>query len=371
MASGKMDKQIQNLLFCVLRFALWGETSECSISSEDFSKLMNCAKEQTLIGLVFEGLLKLKQEDVDIPRKTLLKWLATADKIRKRNIRMNSDLASFVAQCKDNNIDIVIVKGQTVGCFYPQPLLRQSGDIDFLVKDNYDFVRGKIEKMMGVTLPGYMLEKEVEFQCNGIIYELHKTLVRFGSNKNQQYWDNLTDETWADVRYVNIEGADIPTLPPTINVAYIFIHLYIHLIREGVALRQLCDLAVMLHAHADEIERDKLAEILEKLDMQKAFLAFGAIMVDELGLPATDFPFEISDDNRKWKKKLLEDIFRGGNFGKLNHKAKKGWHLKLETAHFVLRNSFRYYSLAPTETILQIKKLVKGNIRIFFHIKNP
>ena len=368
-----MEMQVQNLLFSVLRYALWGKHSDINVSLDDFSKLMALAKEQTLIGLVFDGFLQLKPENVEIPRKTLLKWLATTDKIRKRNILINKELASFVARCKENDIDIVVVKGQTVGCYYPQPVLRQSGDIDFLIKDNYDSVKEKIEKMAGVTLPDYMLEKEVDFRYNGIVYELHKILVRFGSSRNQRYWDKLVDESWKDVSSVNIEDVDIPTLPPAINVAYIFIHLYIHFIREGVALRQLCDLAIALHAQTDVIDRNKLAEILKKLGLQKAFIAFGAILVDELGLPEGDFPFGIDADSRKWKSKLLDNIFKSGNFGKLNHKARKGWRFKLETTHFVLRNTFRYYSLAPTETILQIKKLVKGNMRLFFHtiIKNP
>lgn len=179
-------------------------------------------------------------------------------------------------------------------------------------------------------------------------------------------WDNLMEEEWQEKHYVEIDGVKVRTLSPTLNAAFVFIHLFFHFIREGVSLRQLCDWAIVLHHYKDEIDKNKLLDILSQLDMAKSYKAFGSILVDELGLPEDDFPIEIKEDDRQWKEKLLKDIFEGGNFGKLHHKAQNSWQFKIETLQLAIRNTLRYYRLCPSEIGGMIPRLVKGNLKILF-----
>ena len=92
----------------------------------------------------------------------------------------------------------------------------------------------------------------------------------------------------------------------------------------------------------------------------------GCILVDDLGLPKDDFPLEVEDEDRKWHDKLLDDIFKGGNFGKLNHQANNSWKYKIETLGVAFKNTFRYYWLCPSEVGGMIPRLIKGNINILF-----
>lgn len=62
--------------------------------------------------------------------------------------------------------------------------------------------------------------------------------------------------------------------------------------------------------------------------------------------------------------RILSDIFTGGNFGKLNHKAHSSWKYKLETMNVATRNSLKYCSLAPIEAGLLIPRLLLGNLKI-------
>lgn len=97
--------------------------------------------------------------------------------------------------------------------------------------------------------------------------------------------------------------------------------------------------------------------------MFDAFCALGTILIDCLGLPQNEFPFAL-DDDRKWEEKILQDIFRGGNFGKQNHKATSELGYKFETMCLAIRNSFRYYKLAPSEMRMMIPKKVGINLRL-------
>lgn len=67
--------------------------------------------------------------------------------------------------------------------------------------------------------------------------------------------------------------------------------------------------------------------------------------------------------------RILGDIFRGGNFGKLNHQARSSWKYKVETMGVAMRNSFRYYRLCPSEVGGMIPRLVKVNWKILIKPK--
>ena len=218
-----------------------------------------------------------------------------------------------------------------------------------------------------MDLPHKMLEKEIAFKRSGITYELHNELIFYGVKKNRAFWREIMDSEWKEWHDVIVNGVSVRTLSPTVNVAYIFIHLFFHFIREGVALRQFCDWTMVLHYYKDEIDRTKLREILQKLDMIKAYQAFGSILVDELGLPKEEFPFELNNNDRKWKDSILSDVFKGGNFGRKNHKAKSSWQYKVETFFLMSRNCIKYYVLAPSELRMMIPKMIGINLRLLLN----
>lgn len=371
------------LFFELIQVALGnrGRLSKMMMAKE-WKRIYIIAEEQTVVGLTLCGVEKLP-EDQRPPKMQLLPWIGVVQMIEQQNKEINRELEGFVTVCAKERQEYLVVKGQTVGRLYPKPLWRQSGDIDFLVhvsSSSMSETTGLSEKFnvqdfgraLDVVIPK-MVEKDVGFDRNNIRYELHTSLRGWAKKRHQKVWDELIEKEWVQEYYVEIEGVKVRTLSPTLNAAYIFIHLFFHLIREGVSLRQLCDWAMVLHHYKDEINRDELLQILNDLDLCEAYCAFGTILVDKLGLPISEFPVPINDEARNWQEKILEDIFKGGNFGKLNHGHGFMFHVssfrslwyKVETFGVALRNSFKYYRLCPSEVGGMIPRLVKGNARIW------
>lgn len=352
-----------NTLFSLLRCSLWGNTYTGHVSATEFKRVIALAEEQTIFGLVFDKLKEIQVDGLD-DKSSLYEALGYSERIKQQNKLIDNELASFSEVCRQEGHEFIVVKGQTVGCLYNNPNLRQSGDIDFLVNTEYGSIKDTISRLMNVTLPDKMQEYEVGFDHHNVRYELHTVLKEFATQRHRKTFEELTKKEWEDKHYVEIAGSKVRTLSPTMNAAYIFIHFFFHFIREGVSLRQICDWAVVLHHYKNEINKKELIEILSELDMTKAYKAFGSILIDDLGLPASEFPFELSDNDRKWHDRILEDIFKGGNFGKLRHQARKKWKYKYETMRVAIRNTFRYYWLCPSEVGGMIPRLVKGNLRI-------
>lgn len=347
-------------LFSLLRSALWGYDSQDIVSKEEFEELMKLAQEQTVYGLVFD---QISQHAVkgQYDKRQLLKAYAKAEKIKLQNEKINKELISFARRSQDAGLRCLVVKGQTLGCLYANPMARNSGDIDFLVPN----ISSKLsDAFPNVQFPAVMKEKELGFKYNGILYELHSRLIDFGCKGHQVIWENLIGEEWKKDCFMAIGEDKVKTLSPTINAVYLFLHLYFHLIREGVSLRQFCDWAIMLHHYKDEIDRKQLEKILSQLDMIRGYKAFGSILVDDLGLPEEEFPMSLTAGDRKMKGKILEDVFCGGNFGIHNHKAKSSVGYKLETCRMIVRNSIRYYCLAPSEMRMMIPKVIKINLKL-------
>lgn len=346
----------RNQLFTFLRNALWRIDNYVpkELSEKEVSRLITLAEEQTVSGLVVDSIIK---NDIKIPQEWVFEAVGIDIQTKQANKQLNDELKEFVVLPLK---DYVVVKGQTIAAIYPEPLARMSGDIDFLVKD-YPAAKELLKKEWGIELPSKLVDREFAFEHGGATYEIHDQLIVFGSRKHQRFWNELLKRPCG---YVTIDGVQIPTLAPTVNDIYVFVHLFFHFLREGVSLRQFCDWAMVLHHYRVEIDRKDLTHALDQLELVKAYKALGCILVDDLGLPEEDFPFKLDEEDRKWHDKLLDDIFKGGNFGKLNHQAKSTWKYKIETIGVALRNTFKYYRLCPSEVGGMIPRLMKVNLKI-------
>lgn len=365
----KCDKNTIETFFALLRGGLWPDSEAIAdslpiLGAVNWQDVYQLSREQSVLGLVLSGIERLPLEQRP-PKMLLLQWTGEVLMVEWQNIRINQELAEFSTLCEKEGLEYFVVKGQTVGCLYPNPGLRQGGDIDFLMHEGRNLV-SDFSRTLHVDIPK-MVEYEVGFDRNDIRFELHTSLRGWATKRHQQVWDELIEKEWSKCHFVEIDGLRVRTLSPTANAAYIFIHMFFHFMREGVSLRQICDWAMVLHHYKDKINRDKLMTMLLDLDMFDAYCAFESILFDKIGLPTRELVVPIRDEDRKWQGRILRDIFRGGNFGRLNHQAHSSLKYKMETMRVVMRNTFRYYRLCPSEVGGMILRLVKVNWRIMFN----
>ena len=367
----------ESLLFELLRAELWGTSLSFSqLSHNEFDELMEMAGEQTVTGLVGDSLIK---NGVKLERADALGLYAKMKAIEKANARVNENLVSFVNFMERKEIDYIIVKGQVVGSLYPNPNARMSGDVDlYFVGDNYTKIKGLVEQRLGKQLSKLSDGKHVEFEVNGVIFELHNKLSRLATRKHQEYWDQMIDNAiLKGTDTMNINGKDIKTLSATYNAMYIFVHLFYHMTASGVGLRQLCDWAMVLNkAHPcppclgresdtaesnnkkSSLNREDLGGSLLKLGYFKAYKAMGAFLVEYLGLPEEQFPLALDEKDRKWVETIKKNILKRGNFGRSGRKVKNiGVLHSIETGYLNMVQTLTFYRLAPKEVLLRFTSL--------------
>lgn len=285
------------------------------VSDISWHELLAFAKKQTIVGIYWQGIKRLE----DIPNKLseddVMDWMGAYSKIIRRNANTNDAIVKLTKFMQEKGIDFLIFKGQTVASYYPLPLSRMSGDVDFYVfKKDWNRAIELLGKKLDIT-NAYSF-RHLEFILNNIPFEMHYHTTVFAINSNQRYWDDMIESYFDDVlEHVEINGVLVPTLPPTVNAIYLFIHIYHHFLKEGIALRQFIDWMMFFEAKHKEIVVPELTAKLDKLGLLSAFKAFGAVLTEVLGMDAACFPYSLTESDKRYVDKIMSIVLRYGNFG--------------------------------------------------------
>lgn len=325
-------KNVEKNLFDLLKLSLWSRsdsslqkyTGEEGTVAEwlrdcQWKSLLKLSKEQCVFGILADVLATFKG-NVEVSRDVLLIWIGLVMKLEQRNIKMNRMVISLFGKMRSLGLHPVLMKGQAFAQNYPNPLHRVCGDIDLYFKQQDDCKKA-ID--WAIRVGGYAHQgnesawehKHFAINLKGFEVELHYQMCRFENHRLQKRLQNIIDHEFAvnEPYYVRIEGEEIETVPPTLSVLHQLMHISRHLLEAGVGIRQICDLAVYIDRHCDEINADVLRRYVEELQLGEVAGALGYILVEMLGLKKEKWPLEIVADHAEF---IIREIFDGGNFGR-------------------------------------------------------
>ena len=334
-----------------------------AMSKIDWQELLSFAKKQTIIGIYWQGIQRLGDVANKPSEDDVMDWMGEYTKIVRRNTKTDDAVAWLAKFLQSNDIGFFVFKGQIVALYYPTPEIRTSGDVDFYVfKKDWDRAKSFLEKE--VTITNDHSGHHLEFTKDGIPFEMHYHTAVFASSSKQRYWDELIESYFDDILdHVVINGVEVPTLPPTLNAIYLFIHIYHHFLKEGIALRQFIDWMMFFEAKHDEIVVSELTAKLELLGLLRAFKAFGAILTEVLGMDVKFFPYSLTYRDKNYVDKIMSIVLRYGNFGKYGRKEQQGgWKHSMETGMRSVRHVFQFFCLSPSENLLWMPKLIKHSL---------
>ena len=198
-------------LLVLLRAGLW-EREPDDIScfrSPSFSweSLFRLARQQTVTGLVFNGLQYLPDSLLP-PEPMLIRWAAESDAIERRNIHMNKCLDELYSFFRKRGLNPILQKGQGTARFYERPLLRECGDIDFYFNNvrAWDFAHTYIRRLkINVRRQP---DRSLFYSWRGVTVEHHKRLFDVYNPFLQDFLNRLEHENGclAPVDAVESEG---------------------------------------------------------------------------------------------------------------------------------------------------------------------
>lgn len=302
-----MTSEIREKYLRILRAGLWNEPCAEEVTKEIFS----IASGQATTGLICYNSQKKKY------RKEYISLMMT-------NQDMDSLLAEVFTLLESKGIDCVLLKGQGCASYYSQPLLRNCGDIDIYVgEENYARACAILAGCNDNGDKGTESVKHMSLTYKGIPIEIHRIAEKMPTARMDKIFSEWALEglTRGTVT-IDVEGFPVRTPEDNFNALYIFYHLFHHFMLAGVGFRHVCDWTMFLHRKAGQLNLEQLEERLNALGLIQAWQAFGYISVNHLGLDPSEMPFY---DERVARKagKLIDMIFRSGNFGMLRKSVRK------------------------------------------------
>ena len=363
--------------FKLIRYSLQSETKDIpDVQGLDWERLYRFASEQSIAGVVFEGVAHLGEQGVKPPFHLLMEWLAMTEQIKNRNKILNERCVELTKQLEKDGFQCCILKGQGNASMYPNPYSRTPGDIDVWclpqllqkegrpktmkkhVKEVLQYVRKRNPK-------GKFSFHHIDAgEFNGVEVEMHYRPSYMNSlihNRRLQRWfishTDCTDNILVKGGMGSVEGevGRIPVPTREFNTVYQLAHLYNHLIHEGIGLRQFVDYYYVLRGLAESAEnaerykghtddtdttdfyltqkltntnltnhtnsyRNSLEDTLRYLGLWKFA---GAVMYVMREVFALEERYMIAPVDERRGRFLLEEIMQGGNFGQYDRRTKK------------------------------------------------
>lgn len=312
-------KEVQRRFLELLEAGLWGVLPNRSLFDEqtDWEAILKIAEEQTVVGIVADGISLLPKE-LHGERRVMMLFFARTMALEDENKKMNRFAPFLMTQLERQGVHSLLLKGQGVATCYRYPLHRVVGDIDLLVPEEKEYRKAtRLMAKIAAEEGEDRGRKHAAFSYQGMAIEIHGDF-RFLVNRRCK----LHVEEWKVKRLAEgsrmleeetMKGTRVPTVG--FDTVFIFGHLLNHLMGSGgVGLRQVSDWMMYVNRHYDEIRIDELTNDLTLLGLLPYWKTLAAMAVHELGFPANRMPLY---DERYQKKgrRQLENIFYTGNFG--------------------------------------------------------
>lgn len=322
-----MENNINKLFFDLIKVAT-GKRNILSITptSEEWKGIYELAKQQTVIGILFSALDKLPKEQRP-PRIILLQWFGVTETIKAKNTLVNADAVKMCKEVRKDGLRCVVLKGQGIATYYPEPSLRQCGDIDLWIEGgskkviNYLRNKGKVSDIVYTHVDAEVpVSTEVEIHHNPSFFynPIYLKRLHLFLNKQSDIFENSVELP------DNVGKIYVPTLE--FNRYFIILHIYRHLFAEGIGLRQLFDYYYVLQKGGTKESKQRTLEMFKQTGMMKFVGATMWVMQEVFGM---EEKYLLCPPNEKAGKQLLNEIMLAGNFGKYDMRINRKNHDKL------------------------------------------
>lgn len=346
-------KNVQFHFFELIKSALWdtalNEEMFAGFTQAQWEELYRLAVGGAVVSLGYDGLNRLP--DSKLPaRPILLKWFALSEKKKEHNRYCETVLEQIAQMYAKNEVEFILLKGLGVAQLYRNPLLRDGGDIDLLITQNYERANELLRERGRVVSEDNI--KHVSFIYKRITVENHHAIA-IGSASRKVLKPLFANPV---IVYNNVQ-----TPGSTCNAIYLVGHIADHFFIGGIGLRHVCDLCVLFSGGGIDLQVTKTG--IQKIGAAALFARLAAIMVKYMGVEEAALPIKPVYD--RLTHKVLCDIVYRGNFGDMEqrHIPQNKWAGEVNTILCIMWRIWIYKRLGRAIYFQHIKNLLRSNFK--------
>ncbi|MBO4664706.1 MAG: nucleotidyltransferase family protein [Bacteroidaceae bacterium] len=291
----------------LIRIALGTQKEFCTPpSAEEWTELYALANRHGIGGILFVALMSIPKSQMP-PSEISADWFTLANKMKEDNNRRAEQVKHVTRIFKKHGFRSVILKGQSLSQYFPQPELRHSSDIDVWLEGKKEDI---IAYISSVRKPDTILYHHCDFNVvKGTSIEVHFTPSFFANpfaNMRFQKWakengnrlfsncDNIEDGfNQTDARF------DIP---------YLLTHLFRHVIDEELELKPVIDYFFVLRStHLSDADKRGHMCTLRQFGIDGFAAGVMYILHDILGL---DDEYLLCEPDKRQGLALMRELFK-------------------------------------------------------------
>lgn len=334
-------------LYKILNIYLGNQQAlDAPLSEQEWLDLYECAKKQSVLGLVQVVADKLPQEQKP-PRKVKIRLALISEKIQASNQTVDTNAMALYNMLKSMGLRGCLLKGQGIARLYPTPNLRQSGDIDM-------WVEGDRKSVLELVRSKWSVGEICYHHCDTLIFddktkvEIHFTPTWMNNPLHnrilQKYFRRKADDEFSNY-FLDLQYAKSTS---EFNTLFCLVHLYRHVLFEGVGLRQLLDYYFVLVNSSSE-DRQVARSYSRRLKMTRFTSAVMYYLKEYFNL---DDKYLIEKPSEKYGKFLVKEIERSGNFGQYDPENKTlGEKNSFKKGYYRLMHLLTFIRISPSEVL--------------------
>ena len=358
------------LLSCALHSELPEARDFTGLEEASWRRIHRLAASHAVPAFVGDRILTLPKEA--LPNRDMrLMIFSEIELTRRGNAYLTKALGQLQKTYEAAGLPFILLKGLSLGCFYPDATLRSGGDLDILFHSDADYERGnELLRKAGHKLHD---DSEVRYGHTAFTYgrtivENHARAVFFDHKRHNRHFDALIQEAISSGSLITQHHGDytVKTLPHELNVVYIFIHLFFHWLHWGVGFRQYSDWLLMMTRLKGQLDEVKILSMAKDLDILYPMQLFAQAAIRYLRVSPEIFPFPLLREDDPHAEQIIRDVMHSGNFGFAQRpiKAQNKWVTNWRKFRFKMRRSRRLYAITPTHASRIIWGSVFGHLML-------
>lgn len=302
----------ENIFLQLIRLGLSTETYSTfpTLSPEQWRTVCSIAGRQSMYGILLSG-IEILPDDKRPPRDILLRLLKINLDIEQKNRLINQKVEQLFRHYVTLGFTPILLKGQGVATFYPMPHRRMPGDIDLWLTQSPRKVRAMMKKERPEAERSH---HHVHYQDGSIDVEIHTIpaymLNPFSDRRLQKYISRWK----CQCRQVTLPdtGTVINIPSDGMNLIFLLLHKYRHMLLGGIGLRQMTDYMMFLRRGISPEERERAVATIRDLRLTTFCGAVMYVLSHYLGLESQ---YLLMEPDSSAGRHLMDEILSGGNFG--------------------------------------------------------
>ncbi len=264
-----------------------------NLSLRQWQEIMLLAEEQGVLVIAFDGLeelLKSKKGNVKAAESNYEDWqnwildmYGIFAQLQQQNLLQKKVIADLSDIWDNENIKMMVFKGQANATFYPLSNHRSVGDIDCWLFGDAEKGDGVIKKYGAEVDCSWYRHSKIFYQDETI--ENHRVMSHTRGSRKHKEMEKELEAMLNPMELSSIEGCGKALMPSAqFNACFLIYHALHHFISEGLRVKQILDWAMFLQKEQNKVDWCSFSDFCKRYRLDVFAAVMNYMAINDLGV---------------------------------------------------------------------------------------